>query len=144
MNTRIAVALLAPTLSAAVLTTAPGCHTTTPNPYAGQPDPVPAPYNNPHIALSQPELVGSLGFDSPIVTRPDDLLTVGVPTRSLGENRYLLEYRFVWYDKSGLEVRPAMGWKEFVLEPKGSKVIQANALDKTAVDWKVEIRWANR
>ena len=68
----------------------------------------------------------------------------GVPTRSLGENRYLLEYRFVWYDKSGLEVRPAMGWKEFVLEPKGSKVIQANALDKTAVDWKVEIRWANR
>lgn len=115
-----------------------------PRPYSGRADPVAAPENNPRILLSQPSLMKSLGFDAPIVSRPDGLLTVAVPTRSLGEERYILDYRFVWYDAEGYEVRPAMSWKEIVLEPKEQRRLQANALDTKAQDWKIEIRWANR
>jgi uncharacterized protein YcfL len=121
-----------------------GCKTSDPRPYAGRADPVAAPDNNPRIVMSHPELMRSLGYDAPIVLRPDDLLTVGVPTRNLGDERYILDYRFTWYDANGLEIRPAMGWREVVLEPKGQKRLQANALDKRAVDWKMEVRWANR
>lgn len=121
-----------------------GCKTSDPRPYAGRADPVSAPDNNPRIVMSQPELMQSLGFDSPIVVRQDDLLTVAVPTRSLGDERYILDYRFTWYDANGMEIRPAMGWREVVLEPKGQKRLQANALDKRAVEWKIELRWANR
>lgn len=132
----------------ASLTLAPltltGCKTSDPRPYAGRADPVAAPDNNPRIVMSHPELMQSLGFDSPIVVRQDDLLTVAVPTRSLGDERYILDYRFTWYDANGMEIRPAMGWREVVLEPKGQKRLQANALDKRAVEWKIELRWANR
>lgn len=137
MNKHHLALLVAPLLAL------PGCQSN-PAPYAGKPDPIPAPYNNPHIVLSQGGLINSLGFDSPIVTRQNDLLTVGVPTRSLGNERYLIDYRFVWYDEQGYEVAPAMGWKEAVLEPKGQKVLQANAMDRRATDWKMEVRWANR
>jgi uncharacterized protein YcfL len=115
-----------------------------PDPWVGQQDPVAAPNNNPRIVLSSPDLMMALGFDQPIVLRPDDLLTVAVPLRNLGDERYLLDYRFVWYDKDGLELRPAMGWKEVVIEPKDQRRIQANAIDSRAVEWKVQVRWANR
>lgn len=146
MNSRLSrsvltVSLLALTLAPCALT---GCKTSDPRPYAGRADPVAAPDNNPRIVMSHPELMNSLGYDAPIVVRPDDLLTVAVPTRNLGDERYILDYRFTWYDNNGMEIRPAMGWREVVLEPKGQKRLQANALDKRAVDWKMEVRWANR
>ncbi len=115
-----------------------------PHPYAGRADPVAAPDNNPRIVFSSPDLMRSVVFDAPITARPDDILTVAVPTRSIGDERYILDYRFVWYDKDGFEVKPAMSWREVVLEPKEQKRLQANALDKKAQDWKIEIRWANR
>lgn len=121
-----------------------GCKASNPRPYEGRADPVPAPNNNPRIALSHPELERSLGFDAPIQVRENDILTVSVPTRSLGDERYILDYRFTWYDANGLEIKPAMSWREVVLEPKGQKRLQANALDNRAQDWKIEIRWANR
>lgn len=115
-----------------------------PRPYAGRADPIAAPDNNPRIIMSHPELINSLGFDSPIVSRPNDILTVAVPTRNLGDERYILDYRFVWYDVNGYELTPAMSWREVVIEPKEQKRLQANALDKRAQEWKIEIRWANR
>lgn len=114
------------------------------NPWVGQQDPVASPNNNPRIVVSQADLLNSLGFDQPIVLRKDDLLTVAVPTRNLGDYRYLLDYRFVWYDADGLEIRPAMGWKEVAIEPRDQKRIAANALDARAVEWKLQVRWANR
>lgn len=141
MKTALTVSTIVLAVSLAGLA---GCKTSDPRPYEGRADPVPAPHNNPRIALSQPELERSLGFDAPIQLRDNDILTVSVPTRNLGDERYILDYRFTWYDANGLEIRPAMSWREVVLEPKGQKRLQANALDNRAQDWKVEIRWANR
>lgn len=142
-TTTLSMKLAAMLLAAAPLALT-GCKTSDPRPYEGRADPVPAPHNNPRIVMSHPELMNSLGFDAPIQLRPNDLLTVAVPTRNLGDERYILDYRFTWYDADGREVRPAMGWREVVLEPKGQKRLEANALDTRAQDWKIEIRWANR
>lgn len=130
-------------LALATLATS-GCAKKDVSPWVGQQDPVASPNNNPRIVVSQADLLNSLGFDQPIVLRKDDLLTVAVPTRNLGDYRYLLDYRFVWYDADGLEIRPAMGWKEVAIEPRDQKRIAANALDSRAVEWKLQVRWANR
>ncbi len=114
------------------------------NPFVGQQDPVASPANNPRIVTSSSDLMQSLGFDQPIVLRRDDLLTVSVPTRNLGNERYVLDYRFVWYDNDGMELRPAMGWREVVIEARDQKRIAANAIDSRAVEWKMQVRWANR
>jgi len=114
------------------------------DPFVGQQDPVASPANNPRIVTSSSDLMRSLGFDQPIVVRRDDLLTVSVPTRNLSNERYVLDYRFVWYDNDGMELRPAMGWREVVIEPRDQKRIAANAIDSRAVEWKVQLRWANR
>jgi len=96
------------------------------------------------IFISHTDLAQNLVFDPPIEVRKDGLLTVAVPTQSLGRDRYILDYRYVWFDSDGIEVRPAMSWKEIVLEPGGKRQLSANALDSRAQSWKLEIRWANR
>lgn len=136
---------LASLLLMTAIATAAGCTTQRDtSPFAGRRDTVAAPANNPRIVTSSSDLMQSLGFDEPIVVRRDDLLTVSVPTRNLGSDRYLLDYRFVWYDKDGMELRPAMGWREVVIEPRDQKRIAANAIDSRAVDWKIQLHWANR
>lgn len=132
------------TLSALTALALTGCAKKDVSPYVGQQDPVASPNNNPRIVTSSGDLMQSLGFDQPIVLRRDDLLTVSVPTRNLSSERYLLDYRFVWYDKDGMELRPAMGWREVVIEPRDQKRIAANAIDSRATDWKIQLRWANR
>lgn len=121
-----------------------GCQSPSTAPYAARPDPEQPPYSNPRVQLISGDLVRSLGTEKPIVTRDDDLLMVTVPLRNLSDNNYYLDYKYVFYDSKGREVRPAMGWKEIVLPPRTRRDFTANALDEKAVDWKLMIRWANR
>lgn len=113
------------------------------SPYAGQPDPD-RPNVNPRIITSTPDLMVALGFDEPIVVSDSGNLRVAVPTRSLGDERYLLDYRFVFYDDRGMEVEPVMGWRMFSLEPREQRRVEAQALDARARDWRLQIKWANR
>ncbi|MEZ6210047.1 MAG: YcfL family protein [Phycisphaerales bacterium] len=66
------------------------------------------------------------------------------PRGSLGDERYLLDYRFVFYDDRGMEVEPVMGWRMFSLEPREQRRVEAQALDARARDWRLQIKWANR
>lgn len=113
------------------------------SPYAGQPDPD-RPNVNPRIITSTPDLMVALGFDEPITLRENAILNVAVPTRSLGDERYLIDYRFVFYDEHGREVEPVMGWRFIALEPREQRRLSASALDSRAQDWRLQIKWANR
>ena len=122
-----------------------GCQTTThPYPNAGRHDPVMAPLNNPRISLGHPELVELLGFDAPIVTNESGQLRVAVPVRNLTDTRYTLDYKFTFYDEVGREVRPAFGWQELILMGKEQRRPEAVALDTSAADWRLQVKWANR
>lgn len=120
------------------------CQTTTPYPNTGRPDPVLSPANNPRITVIQPELMELLGFDAPIVTKDAGRLRVAVPVRNLTDTRYTLDYKYTFYDEVGREVRPAFGYQEFILNAKEQRRPEAAALDTTAVDWRLQIKWANR
>ena len=131
-------------LGLALLAALPACQSKSTAPHTGQPDPVAAPANNPNIELMSGDLQRSLGFDSPIVADDDGLLTVTVPVRNLSDNRYQLDYKFIWYGAQGREAKPLMGWKEISLGPREQRQMTANALDTGAKRWKLQVQWANR
>jgi len=135
--------LFASVLLACAAMALPACATRDTAPYAGQPDPN-RPNVNPRIITSTPDLTVALGFDEPIVVYDSGNLRVAVPTRSLGDERYLLDYRFVFYDERGIEVEPVMGWRFISLEPREQRRIEAQAIDARANDWRLQIKWANR
>lgn len=141
MNTKIIVITAA---LAGALAAVPACKVQRDtSPYAGQPDPD-RPNVNPRIITSTPDLMVALGFDEPIIARENGILHVSVPTRSLGDERYLIDYRFVFYDERGMELEPVMGWRFITLEPREQRRIDAQALDARAQDWRLQIKWANR
>lgn len=115
-----------------------------PSPNAGLLDPVPAPANNPQVSLGSPELQQLLGFEPGISERRNGLLHVAVPMRNLTNNRYTLDYRFVFYDENGMEVGPQMGYKEIILDPKEQRRPATNAADGRAVAYRLHVKWANR
>lgn len=136
--------LIAASLLASAAFTMPACTVQRDtSPYAGQPDPD-RPDVNPRIIASTPDLMLALGFDEPIVVRENDILRASVPTRSLGDERYLLDYRFVFYDERGMEIEPVMGWRFIALEAREQRRIEARALDSRAQDWRMQIKWSNR
>ena len=64
--------------------------------------------------------------------------------RNLTNNRYTLDYRFVFYDENGMEVGPQMGYKEIILDPKEQRRPATNAADGRAVAYRLHVKWANR
>ncbi len=115
-----------------------------PSPNAGLIDPVPAPANNPQVSLGSQELAQLLGFEPGISERRNGLLHVAVPMRNLTNNRYTLDYRFVFYDDSGMEVTPQMGFQEIIIDPKEQRRPAATAPDSRAVAYRMHVKWANR
>ncbi len=49
----------------------------------------------------------------------------GVDVQNLSDERYTLEYKFVWRDKQGFEVDGANVWHRFVLTPRKIKSFQS-------------------
>lgn len=115
-----------------------------PEPLSGLYDPVPAPANNPQVSLGSPELQQLLGFEGGIVERRNGLLHVAVPMRNLTNNRYTLDYRFIFYDENGMEVGPQMGYQEIILDPKEQRRPATIAPDGRAVAYRMHVKWANR
>ena len=136
--------LLAALLASALAAGLVGCAKSNPNPNAGLLDPVPAPGNNPQVSLGSPELQQLLGFESAITERRSGLLHVAVPMRNLTNNRYTLDYRFIFYDENGVEVGPEMGYQEIILDPKEQRRPATHAPDGRAVAFRMHVKWANR
>ena len=97
-----------------------------------------------------PQIVATRGLDqwlafSPAYVDPStDLspLRVTVPVRSLYDKGQLrIQYRFEFFDERGLPVGPAPGYRFAVLEPRiQNNYLEGNAMETTAVDWRLEVR----
>lgn len=86
---------------------------------------------------------GKTAFGVPVVKRvPGEPLSVTVPVRSVAvfQDPLHVEYRFLFYDASGVPLEPQMAWADMSL-PKGFEMyMKGAALDATAVAWKLYIR----
>lgn len=121
-----------------------GCESSPDGPAGGRGDTYPAPLNDPQISVLSPDLLDWIAFQPAVVI--DDgasPLTVQVPMRNLTSNRYLLEYRFLFYDENGLELPPTMSWRGPVnLLPRQVMRLRANAQTMDARTYRLEVRWS--
>jgi hypothetical protein len=112
-------------------------------PGAGLGDPYPAPLNDPQISVQPLELREWLGFQPAYVVDDGERpMQVELPVRNLTENRYLLDYRFIFHDRDGMELEPVMGWEMVALGPKQNLRLKGSALSMEAASYRVEVKWA--
>ena len=70
-----------------------------------------------------------------------DIMRAQATLRSKDRDTLPFQYRFDWYDASGLEINSGAGsWKPLVLYGRESKTIQAVAPDPRAKEFKLKIR----
>ena len=120
-----------------------GCQQPDMSPSPGLGDPYPPPINNPDISVLDRGLQQWLAFQPAVRIRDSRTpLTVQVPVRNMADRAYLIEYRYLFYDASGLEQTPVMGWKFAKLEPKQVVNLSANAMDTSAVTYRLEVKWS--
>ena len=126
----------------AMLMTLPGCKTDT-APSPGMGDPYPAPMNDPQISVLSPELRRWLVFQPAIVTKDGQRpMSVEVPVRNTTYNKYLIEYRMLFYDADGRELNPAMSWEFVPLDPKQVVRLKRSAMSADAETYRLEVRWS--
>jgi len=131
------------TLSAVLLVPMIGCETHTIHPPTGHADPVSSPENDPQISVLAADLRGWLAFQPAAIDRDGQRpMAVQVPVRNIAERQYLIDYRFLFYDESGMELQPVMGWTMASLQPKQILRLSGNALSRDAVNYRLEIKWA--
>jgi len=122
---------------------AAGCQSTSKAPSPGMGDPYPAPLNDPQISVLSEELRPWLGFHPAIVLHePGEVMFVEVPMRNLASRQYLLEYRILFYEERGMELKPIMDWKMISVDPKQTVRLTANSMDSSAENYRLEIRWS--
>lgn len=70
-----------------------------------------------------------------------DLMRAQVTLSSKDRDTLPFQYRFDWYDASGIEIDSGSGsWKPFVLYGRESKTIQSVAPNQRAKEFKLKIR----
>ena len=110
-----------------------GCKAPDTNPSPGMADPYPAPMNDPNITILSPELRAWLGFQPAIVIEDGQRpMHVEQPVRNLTYEKYLIEYRILFYDENGRELTPVMGWEFVPLDPKQLVRLKRDALSLAA------------
>lgn len=122
-----------------------GCQSTPRDtaPSPGMGDWYPAPMNDPQISVLSPELRPWLGFQPAVIIKDDKHpMHVEVPVRNSTYNKYLIEYRFLFYDDNGAELVPIMGWQMVPLEPKQIARLKAGALTTNADHYRLEVKWS--
>jgi uncharacterized protein YcfL len=70
-----------------------------------------------------------------------DVMRTQATLRSKDKDTLPFQYRFEWYDGSGLEINSGAGsWKPLILYGREAKTIQAVAPDSRAREFKLKIR----
>lgn len=70
-----------------------------------------------------------------------DIMRAQATLRSKDRDTLPFQYRFDWYDASGIEINSGAGsWKPLILYGRESKTIQAVAPDPRAKEFKLKIR----
>ena len=62
--------------------------------------------------------------------------------RNLTERQYLVEYRYLWFDRDGKQLEPIMGWTFANLDPKQVVRLDGAASLVDARDYRLEVRWS--
>lgn len=102
------------------------------------PDPLPAEYY-PQIEAAE-GLQGFIVHSKPVVSN-DRVLSVTVPLRAATEYEDLkIQYRYVFFDKAGKPVGDEPSWRFTKLASRRQEFLSGNALDSTAVDWRLQLR----
>lgn len=122
------------------LLAAGGCTNEGP-PAAGRGDQL-APGAYPQIVALE-KLDNVLRFSRPIVDPSEDgrPMRVSVPVRNLDRRELNVQYRFEFQDNAGRPLRTNTGWAYKRLAGRGVEtMLEANSLEDTAADWRLEIR----
>lgn len=70
-----------------------------------------------------------------------DMMRAQATLRSKDKDTLSFQYRFDWYDASGIEINSGAGsWKPLILYGRESKTIQSVAPDPRAKEFKLKIR----
>ncbi len=136
-------ALLLPALASSLLVgTLTGCDTVRPPSSAKIDQLLPEQY--PKLVIEDPGLAKLLAVTpgKVVVDRtPDRPISVSVPIRSLADNTMRVQYRYLWLDEKGREIRRGE-WIRDSFAPRIERQLQGSAVDMKSVDWRLEVRSA--
>lgn len=82
-------------------------------------------------------------YASIVVRQPsaDRPLSVQVPGRSQADNEFIIQYNFTWFDAEGGKVGES-GWRTENVPSRRQVMLSANAMMRSAVDWRLDVRSA--
>ncbi len=85
-----------------------------------------------------------LAFDRPNVQLgPSQPMSVVTPVRNLDPLAVRVQYRYLFFEKTGRPMEPTMDFQFISLPGNGVQTfLKGAALDTTAVDWRLEVRSA--
>lgn len=101
------------------------------------------PYVPRQIHLASENLRSQTAFSSPVLTRDEGgLLFVEVPARAASDLRLYIDYRVTFFDKNGQTIYQT-AWFTKTLEPNTPDRLTANSVTARAVDFQMDIRYAD-
>ncbi len=77
------------------------------------------------LILGSSDLVDNILLTNVRVAKVGLLNKAGIDVQNLTDNRYTLEYKFVWRDKNGFAINATNVWHRFVLTPQKIKSFQS-------------------
>lgn len=93
------------------------------------------------LILGSTELVDNVLITNVNVAKAGLLNRAGVDVQNLTDDRYTLEYKFVWRDKQGFEVDAGNTWHRFVLSPRKIKSFQSVGKTQEAYAMQFTVRF---
>jgi hypothetical protein len=132
-------------LMAGLMLFSSGCQSTPPDtsPSAGVGDWYPAPMNDPQISVVSPELRDVLWFQPAIVTNDGQRpMVVEVPMRNVTTEKYLVEFRIIFFDEHDRQLNPVMGWEFMPVLPKQVVRLRRSAMSTDAEGYRLEVKWS--
>ncbi|MFK7961034.1 MAG: DUF1425 domain-containing protein [Phycisphaerales bacterium] len=101
-----------------------------------------APMADPRISVLDGVGASLLRFQPAIMVDVEPApIEVQVPVQNASlRDTYYADYRFVFFDAQGRQLEPIMGWTFLNFEPTQSQRMIGKALDRRAVNWKLEVK----
>ncbi len=76
-----------------------------------------------------------------VVSQPGNRpMTVSVPLRSVSSNYKNVQYRFQFFDSTGMPLAPEMEWAFLRMPPKAQVFVKGSAQDTIATTWRLIVR----
>ncbi len=93
------------------------------------------------LILGSSDLVDNILLTNVKVAQVGLLNKAGVDVQNLSDDRYTLEYKFVWRDKQGFAINPSHVWHRFVLTPRKIKSVQSIGKSEDAYSVQFTVRF---